>query len=169
MAGNRFNQQTPIVTDLVIQSSRNGKGIYAMRDFDANEVLYEVTGELMTCNEDDVVDETTRSNTFRYSEELFISPAGTIGDFQNHSCAPNAKVLKDGSRLYIAAHTPIPQGEEIVIDYSTIIGADDMWAMTCNCGSDMCRARIRSYDMLPKKLREQYAKDGMVPDYIQAL
>ncbi|HUO50603.1 MAG TPA: SET domain-containing protein [Candidatus Paceibacterota bacterium] len=155
--------------DLVVQKSRNGKGIFAGRDCAPEEVLYEVTGVFITGDEDEDIDETIRDNAFRFSEDLYISPAGGIGDFQNHSCEPNAKVVKREEMLFVVSCRAITKGEEIFIDYSTIIGADDIWEMSCNCGGSHCRTVVRSFDTLPKALQKEYRECGMVPDYIAQL
>lgn len=149
-----------------VKKSVNGRGIFAERDFEPEETIFEVTGPLVTGDEDDEMDDTTRSNTFRYDADHYISPAGTIGDFQNHSCEPNAKVVKIGKRLFVAAAEPIRKGDEVLIDYSTIIARDDVWVMDCLCGSGVCRGTIASFDSLPKALQNTYKKSGMVPRYI---
>lgn len=152
--------------DLIVQETRNGMGIVAAREFAQDETLFEVTGEFISGDADDDIDEATRSNTFRFSEELYISPEGTIGDYQNHSCEPNAMVVKTGGRLLIVAVQKIAKGEEALIDYSTIIADDDIWQMQCTCGSQVCRGTIKSFDTLPPELQEKYFRRGMVPHYI---
>lgn len=151
---------------LVVQNTLNGSGIVASRDFAAEEILYEVTGEMISGDADEDIDEKTRNNAFRFSEDLYISPDGSIGDFQNHSCVPNAKVIKKGNRLFVAAVTPIHAGEEVLIDYSTITAADDVWEMQCNCESGRCRGVVGSFDTLPDTLQKKYRQSGMVPHYI---
>jgi len=152
--------------DLLVSESRNGKGIFTNKDFIKDECVFEVTGKLITCDEDDDMDEETRSNTYRYDENLYISPKGKIGDFLNHSCNPNAKVLKKGKKLFIYAIKSIAKGREVLIDYSTIIARDDSWKMKCNCGSSICRKKISKFALLPKILQEKYRKQNIVPGYI---
>lgn len=153
--------------DLVVKKTRNGKGIWTVRDFKAGEVLYEVTGPFISGDEDEDIDERTRANAFRYSNDLYISPDGSIGDFQNHSCDPNAKVVKRGTKLLVVSTARIPKGTEVLIDYSTITGADDIWEMECNCGNGVCRGVVGSFDRLPPALRKKYVRDGMVPKHIR--
>ena len=155
--------------DVVARETRNGLGIVAKRSFEEGEVLYEVTGVFISGNAEDDIDETTRANTFRYSEDLYISPDGTIGDFQNHSCEPNAMVVKKNVGLFVVAMAPIKKNDEVLIDYSTIIAADDIWEMRCNCGSAQCRGTIKSFDTLPIELRTAYVDGGVVPEYIVSI
>ncbi len=151
---------------LVVKKSRNGKGVFARRAIAAGETILQVRGALITCYEDDDLDEQTRSNTYRYDEELYLSPVGTVGELLNHSCAPNAKVEKRGSHLYIVSIQPILRGVEICFDYSTILAKDDSWTMPCNCGTGACRKLVRGFHTLPKRVRDAYLSQGMVPSYI---
>ncbi|MDR3571685.1 MAG: SET domain-containing protein-lysine N-methyltransferase [Candidatus Pacebacteria bacterium] len=155
--------------DLYIEETRNGKGICAARAFAAGETLYEVTGVFITGDVDEEIDETTRNNAFRYDENRYISPAGSIGDFQNHACEPNAKVARREDKLFVVAINPIQKGEEVMIDYSTIIGSDDEWEMTCNCAAASCRGTIKSFDTLPHALQQRYIEQDIVPAYMRAL
>ena len=152
--------------DLVVRETLNGSGICVTRDFAAEEILFEVTGPFISGDAEDEIDESIRSNTFRFSEDLYISPEGTVGDFQNHSCIPNAMVVKTGGRLFVVALDAIKKDVEVLIDYSTIIAEDDIWEMQCACGSGLCRGVIKSFDTLPVELQEQYFNRGMVPQYI---
>ena len=151
---------------LIVAKSRNGMGIVTMQNFQKGDVVFEVRGKLITCDEDDSVDEQTRSNTYRYSDDLYLSPAGNIGDFLNHSCNPNARVTKEGKKLFVRAIKTIPKNKEVLIDYSTITASDDSWTMKCNCGSAKCRGVIKKFRTLPKELRQKYISDGMVPQHI---
>lgn len=153
--------------DVLVKKSRNGLGIFAKKDFKRSQIIFEVTGTLVTCNEDEPMDEVARANTYRFNKNWFISPAGRLGDMLNHSCEPNAKVVKQKGKLFIMSLLPITKGQEIFIDYSTILAADDSWSMHCNCGANTCRSVIKHFYKLPKKLQQTYLSLGMVPSYIR--
>lgn len=152
--------------DLFITKSRNGSGVKVKRTFNKSENIFEVNGILMTCNEDDDVDDETRNNTYRYDEDLYLSPKGGIGDFLNHSCNPNSRLIKVGKKIFISAIKKILPKREVLIDYSTIIASDDSWKMKCNCGSVRCRGKIGKFKLLPKDIKEKYIKNNIVPEYI---
>ncbi len=152
--------------ELVVKKSKNGKGIFAQKEFKPEQVIFQFAGKLISCDADDDTDDITRSNTIRYDENWFVSPVGRIGDFLNHSCEPNAKVVKKDNKLLILAVLPIKKGDEVLIDYSTIIASDDIWTMKCACGSDTCRGVVKQFQKLPKKIKEIYFKTGMVPGHI---
>ena len=151
--------------DLVIRKSRHGRGIYARRDFFPGEIIFQVVGKRITCDEGDELDDAIRANTFRFDIDTYISPVGRVGDFLNHSCSPNAKISKNTNRLFVIAMDTILKGEEVVIDYSTILASDDTWEMNCNCGSENCRGLIKKFNSLPRKIKKKYLLFEMVPNY----
>lgn len=149
-----------------IKKARNGMGVFAKSQFHKGEIIFEVKGTLITCYEDDDLDERTRSNTFRFDEELYLSPTGEVAEYINHSCEPNSAVIKKDGKLFIVAIKDIGISEEVTFDYSTIIASDDDWVMNCNCGSEKCRQIIGQFIKLPKQKRMSYLNSGMVPEYI---
>ncbi len=152
--------------ELAIKKSKHGKGVFAKKPFKPGQTILHIVGKLITCDEDDDLDEETRSNTYRFNKDLFLSPKGRIGNYFNHSCEPNAKVIKKDNKLFITAVRQITIGEEIVFDYSTVLAPDDFWEMNCDCGSTLCRKTIKQFRTLPKKTREKYLSLGMVPKHI---
>ncbi len=151
---------------LVVKNVRNGKGIVTKKKFLPNETIFEVAGIFVACDEDDDMDEAERNNTFRFDVDRYISPKGRIADYLNHSCEPNAKVLKKNKKLFVVAINTIPKNVEVVIDYSTITARDDIWTMKCNCGTESCRGIIKKFSSLPKRIRENYITHSIVPKYI---
>ena len=149
-----------------VKQSMIGQGVFALKDFSQEEIIFEVKGELITCNEDDDIDERIRNNTFRFDEEYYLSPEGEMGDFLNHSCEPNSGVIKRFNKLFIKAIRDIKKGEEVCFDYSTILAPDDTWQMKCACGSKSCRKIIKKFNTLPKPLQEKYISLEIVPSYI---
>ena len=149
-----------------VKDARNGKGVFARKKILPEKMILEIKGVFLTCNEDDDIDEETRNNTFRYDDDLYISPGKDIANFINHSCEPNAKVVKKNKKLFIYSILPILKDEEVLFDYSTILARDDVWEMECNCGSQKCRKVVKQFKKLPLKLKEKYIKEEIVPDYI---
>ena len=106
------------------------------------------------------------SNCIRFGPETYLDPAGTPGRYLNHTCEPNAAIRKVGNRLVVFAARAIPAGAEILIDYSTTIGDDDVWTMRCRCGAHTCRRTVRRFGALPPALQLKYLRDGLVPGFI---
>jgi SET domain-containing protein len=155
--------------DLVVRPVRNGRGIVAAKSFRRGAILCEITGRIVT---GETVwkywetDPRLGENCFRYDDDHYIDPDGTIGAWANHSCNPNAGLVKRGRRLLLKAIAPIAAGTEVTHDYSTLLGADDVWTLRCNCGEDNCRGRVRNIARLPAATLRRYRRLGIVPQFI---
>lgn len=150
-----------------IGRSRNGKGIFALRSIGRGQVLFQIKGKFISGDVSEKISKEARDNAFRYDADIYITPGKHIAKFVNHSCDPNAKIAKKGSKLFIIALKKIEKGEEISFDYSTTLASDDSWTMKCNCGSKNCRKVIKNFHTLPKPLQKNYISRGMVPKYIR--
>ena len=156
---------------LDVRPVRNGRGIVALQPFRKGALICEITGKLVTA--DDVwryweTDERLGENCFRYDDDRYIDPDGRIGAFANHSCNPNSGIVKRGRRLLLKAIRPIAPGDEVTHDYSTLLGADDVWKMGCNCGEPNCRRTVRNIGRLPAATLRRYRRLGIIPDFILA-
>ena len=132
------------MTTLAVKPVRNGQGIVALKAFPLNAIICEIKGKIVTPKTVwDYWDTDPRlgENCFRYSAERYLNPEGEIGQYANHSCDPNAGLVKQGRRLLLKAIAPIAPGEEVTHDYSTQLGADDVWKMRCNCDQVTVRTR----------------------------
>ncbi len=152
-----------------MKTTRNGKGIFTARKFSAGQTLYEVTGKRFHYTTLLTHGGTFLDNCFRLSENYYQSPEGQIGVYQNHSCTPNARVVKQHGKLLVVAVEDIEKNTEVLIDYSTITASDDIWTMRCNCGAKGCRKVVRNWTKLPRATKEYYIKSQILPRYIQKL
>lgn len=155
---------------LAVQPVRNGLGIVALKAFAPGSVVCQirgrvVSGETVWAYWDN--DPRRGENCFRYDADHYLDPEGEIGAYANHSCNPNAGIVKTGRRLLLRAIRPIASGEEVTHDYSTLLGADDVWKMQCNCGESGCRKVVRSFSRLPALTLRRYRKLGIIPDFIR--
>lgn len=152
--------------DVVVKKAKHGKGVFALHAFKPEQKIVRIQGRFITCDLDEDIDDEERSNAFRFDADLYISPKNRIGNFFNHSCEPNAKVIKKDNKLFMIATSPIQKGDEVFFDYSTVIASDDIWTMKCGCGSYNCRGVVKQFQKLPKRIKEAYLKKGIVPRYI---
>ncbi len=157
--------------NLAVQPVRNGLGIVALRSFDAGGLICRIRGQVVSAA---VVwrywdtDPRRGENCFRYDADHYLDPEGEIGAYANHSCNPNAGVVKTGRGLSLRAIRRIAAGDEITHDYSTLLGADDVWTMKCNCGEAGCRRVVRHYRSLPAPVLRRYRRLGVIPAFILA-
>lgn len=156
---------------LAVCRVRNGQGIVALRPFSAGATVCQIKGRVVTA---EAVwrywdsDPRLGENCFRYDADHYLDPEGEIGAFANHSCNPNAGIIKAGRKLLLQAIRSIAAGDEITHDYSTLLGADDVWKMKCNCGEAGCRRSVKNFRSLPVATWRRYRRLGIIPDYILA-
>ncbi len=159
----------PVADTLAVRPVRNGRGIVALNVFRRGAMICEIKGKVVTA--DEVwrywkIDPRLGENCFRYDSDCYVDPDGEIGAFANHSCNPNAGIVKRGGRLLLKAIAAIAPGDEVTHDYSTLLGADDVWKMRCNCGEPNCRRVVRNISKLPATTMRHYRRLGIVPDFI---
>jgi SET domain-containing protein len=144
----------------VRDAENKGKGVFAVVDIKKDELILEITGEVIeTENPEEYPDEIRghwgplgrEGNKFR-----FIKPESPWM-YMNHSCDSNAGIIND--RKLIATRD-IKKGEEITIDYSTLdieslTGGKKQLQMECKCGSKNCRKIIKTFDQLDQKDKDR--------------
>ena len=154
---------------LTVKPVRNGLGIVATRAFPQDTLVCEIKGSIVstaTVWRYWDTDPRLGENCFRYSAERYLNPEGEIGQYANHSCQPNAGIVKQGRRLWLKAIAPIARGDEVTHDYSTLLGTDDIWKMRCDCGAARCRRTVGHVHTLPAGVLYTYRRLGIVPEFI---
>jgi hypothetical protein len=141
-------------------------GLFAARRYRRGQTIIKIVGRVVDAAVLWDRGGTFADNCFRFGPETYLDPGDAFGRYLNHSCEPNAGIRKIHNQLFLFAASSIGAGEEVVIDYSTILGDDDIWTMRCNCGRRTCRKTIKRFGSLPRELRERYVRDGLVPRYI---
>ena len=146
---------------------RIGRGVFSARSFRRGDTVLAIEGRVvnyMRLWEHE--GSRFANNCIRFGPETYIDPGDGPAGFLNHSCAPNSAINKAANRLYVVAARRIAKGEEILFDYSTTIGDDDVWRMRCNCGDTACRRLVRNFGSLPRERRAYYLENGFVPAFI---
>jgi hypothetical protein len=93
---------------------------------------------------------------------IFLGPPSREpGDSINHSCEPNCGMR---NATTIVAMRDIAVGEELTFDYA-MSDASDYDEFNCNCGTSLCRGRVRADDWRLDTLRHRYK--GFFSPYIQ--
>jgi len=153
---------------LVVEPTRNGVGLIATRGFRQGAKVARISGRIYHWRVLWRRGGAFLDNCFRSGENTYLDPGSGPGRYLNHSCEPNAGIRRVGRRLELFAARRIEPGDEVVIDYSTTIGDDDIWRMRCHCGSGRCRKWVGRFGLLPEKLRREYLRRGLVPSSIIA-
>lgn len=98
-------------------------------------------------------------DTITVGEDLhLVLPADQPNHYGNHSCDPN---LWWADAYTLVARRPIGAGEEVTSDYATSTGVAS-FAMTCACGSSLCRGVITGEDWRRPDLQTRYG-DHWIP------
>jgi len=154
---------------VLVRPTRNGLGLFAARRFRPHQTIIKIAGRVVDAGLLWDRGGTFADNCFRFGPETYLDPGDAFGRYLNHSCEPNAGIRKDNNQLFLFSAATIDEGTEIVIDYSTILGDDDIWTMHCNCGRRGCRKKIKRFGSLPSSVKQRYLRDGLVPKYIVKL
>ena len=154
------------VAGVAVRRARNGSGLFATRRYRRGARIFDLRGRIYDHRVLWKRGGTFADNCYRFGPETYLDPGDGVARYVNHSCAPNAAVGKEKNRLFLFAADTIARGDEIVFDYSTILGDDDIWTMRCNCGERACRGRIKRFGALPTALRARYLDEGLVPSFI---
>ncbi|KAL7621208.1 hypothetical protein AAE478_008525 [Parahypoxylon ruwenzoriense] len=151
----------------VIKTQDRGYGIRSNRSFEANQIIMEYTGEIITEEEcDRRMNEKYMDNQCYYlmsfDQNMIIdATTGSIARFVNHSCSPNCRMIKwivsgQPRMALFAGDRPITTGEELTYDYNfDPFSAKNV--QKCLCGSDNCRGVLGPKPKevkLPKPPRE---------------
>lgn len=142
----------------------SGYGVYAARDIAAGEWIYRgegraqriVTRAYVEQHWSDTEKELFKHYAYPVSKEVFIlwdrDPANWAP--QNHSCSPNTAY--EGLNVY--ATRPIRRGEELTLDYATMMD-DTLEPFPCQCGESCCRGWIRGTPGNSVTAREIHARE----------
>ena len=157
----------PPVRGVSVAPVTNGLGLIATKAFARGATIGRIDGRVYHWRVLMKRGGSFLANCFRYDDDHYLDPLDGLGRYLNHSCDPNAGVFKRGDSLYLFAAERIARGREIVIDYSTITGDDDTYRMRCHCGSRRCRKWMGRFGLLPTRVKADYIKRGLLPDYMR--
>ena len=152
--------------NVVVAATRNGMGVFAARTFSRGRVIDTIAGRITHHRVLWNRGGSFAANCIRFGPNTYLDPSSDAGRYLNHSCEPNAGIRKWNNQLFLVAAQRIQKGTQVVIDYSTTLGDDDIWTMRCNCGTTICRKTIRRFGTLPAALQLEYLRAGLVPGYI---
>jgi hypothetical protein len=94
-------------------------------------------------------------NTITVDTDLhLLLPPGCPNGYGNHGCDPNLWWV---GAYQLAARRAIEPGDELTNDYATSTAEPD-YAMSCSCGSPLCRGVVTGGDWRRSDLRERYGE-----------
>lgn len=159
------NKSEDAAAKLAIRPARNGLGVFSLRNIRTGKPIAAIAGKKIHWRRLLKMPKRVIDNTYRFGPETYLVSDG-FAEYVNHSCAPNSRLAKISGKLWLVARRDIREGEEVTFDYSTQIGADDIWKMRCNCGEAGCRGTIRALSEIPEEQFRRYRDEDSVPAYI---
>ncbi|KAK4161461.1 hypothetical protein QBC43DRAFT_97146 [Cladorrhinum sp. PSN259] len=160
----------------VLKTGDRGYGVRSNRPFQANQIIMEYTGEIITEEEcERRMNEEYKNNECYYlmsfDQNMIIdATTGSIARFVNHSCSPNCRMIKwivsgQPRMALFAGDRPIMTGEELTYDYN-FDPFSNKNVQKCLCGSPNCRGVLGPK---PKEVKQpKVAKDDKKPTKAQA-
>ena len=139
----------------VRESSIQGLGVFARRDFAAGELI-RAANLVREITEDAPLrpDLGERADHCAYPDGKVVL-YGFPDRYYNHSCDPNAWERYVDGRPEIVARRPIEAGDEMRVDYLVSNSGGDSWS--CHCGAARCRGVTgHSFFTLPIELQREY-------------
>lgn len=141
-------------------SSIEGHGLFATELVPAGTVVVRFGGRLVdSATLDALIAAADADPSGAYVDTITIDddahlvlPTGTDVHFGNHSCDPS---MWHVGPYEVATRRDLHEGDEATVDYATDSGADG-FAMTCNCGSPICRGSVTSDDWRQPALQQRY-------------
>ncbi|MDO8511237.1 MAG: SET domain-containing protein-lysine N-methyltransferase [Nanoarchaeota archaeon] len=131
---------------LVKETPGCGKGVFSTKSFRKNQQLFSFGTKIVSWKK-------ANHRSVQLGKNRWLNPSRyDLGYYVNHSCNPNARFEKPH---FIAALRPIKPGQEITLDYATLVNIPK-WDMPCFCGQNNCRKIIKSYSKLPKNIQKKY-------------
>lgn len=137
----------------VRRSGVHGKGVFALRDLAAGEVILEYTGQIITwqqAQEHPPHDPSQPNHTFYFhvDDDRVIDAAvgGNSSRWINHSCDPNCYAEEHQGRIFIVARRPIVAGQELNYDYGLVLPErytkKRKAEYACYCRASTCRGTL---------------------------
>lgn len=151
----------------VRRSGIHGRGVFALTDIAAGDVVVQYKGELISWQEAELRHEAATGDpyhTFLFQvDNGMVVDGGSQGNsarWINHSCEPNCEVQEDDHlRLFIVAIQPIAKGDELFFDYALELpgrlSKATKNAYACRCGAPTCRGTML---MLPAHKKQWQAR-----------
>jgi uncharacterized protein len=142
---------------------KGGYGVFAKEPFKKDEVIM-VWGGLIVNSETLLnLSDYKRTHGLQVEEDLFEIPLtdNDPADMVNHSCDPNAGIF---GQITLVACRDIQTGEEICFDYA-MSDSNPYDEFDCQCGSPLCRGKIRGEDWRLPALQQRYK--GYFSNYLQ--
>lgn len=141
-------------------SAIQGRGLFTTKLIREGDVAFTAEGPVVTYAKP--MSSRLGPNWINVGQDQWMIPSPkSLFRYINHSCQPNTILSHEQQFVALTTITP---GMEMTMDYS-FTESHTGWHMTCECGSNNCRGKIRSIQFLPEAIFRKYQK--FVPEFLQ--
>ncbi len=133
-----------------------GRGLFAVSDLAAGDVVAAKGGHLLTGAELAALPEPLPGSDIQIADDLHLAAVepdeyDAVMLYLNHSCQPNVGF---GGNVLLVAMRDVRAGAELTTDYALF--DDYVGRMTCSCGTPSCRGVVDGRDWRRPELQERY-------------
>ena len=152
----------------VRRSGIHGKGVFALRDIAAGDMVIEYVGEVITWDQAQARhphDPSDPNHTFYFhiddNRVIDALVGGNSSRWINHCCDGNCEAVQRDGRIFIQARRAIAAGEELHYDYGLVI--EERYTpklkaeYPCHCGAAACRGTLLAPKRRPPARRKNSA------------
>ena len=137
--------------DVEVKKGKQGRGVFAARQFLPGELVIEVTGQLLPRKK-----YAGSSYVMELDDKWSLEPSIPAA-YLNHSCSPNCQLVHlTKYSLGLLALCNIEPGTELTFDYQWEAFE---WSPRCRCGAPNCRGWVVAQECL-KKMEKLAKKNG---------
>jgi hypothetical protein len=142
-------------------------GVHTKKSYRKGQILFTITGPILPAR----TKYSFSVDIDKHIEPLRADGSPDFGYYSNHSCDPTAfvrVVCKKDALPYIEviARRNLKAGEELTFDYASFEYEITIQGEKCMCNASVCRGKIHGFKHLPQPIREQYKKEGIIPEHL---
>ena len=124
-------------------SKISGTGVFAKKDLPQDSEIETLTRPLVKHSKIPQYGQTGYGHNIQVQKGWWLPLNHSSFYHVNHSCSPNVTIDIQGTWINVIAQRDIMNGEEILVNYESLIYADDVFNFKCNCNSINCSTLIK--------------------------
>ena len=139
------SRKGPIENDLaaVHRSAIAGAGVFATADIPPRHVLEDVTRPFVSYAQVPQKGEPGYGHAVQVRRGRWLLLDHSVFYYLNHSCEPNTRLEIRGASVKVITSKKVRRGQELTLDYATLVFRDDPYEFRCTCASQRCRGLVK--------------------------
>ena len=140
-----FSSLDFIENELIIISPSiiSGSGVFAKTNLPKGSEIETLTRPLVKSSKIPQSGQTGYGHNIQIQKDWWLPLNHSSFYHVNHSCSANVNIDIQGTWVNVVARRNIMNGEELLVNYESLIYADDDFTFKCNCNSTDCSFSIK--------------------------